>query len=690
MSYGLIYTVPFATLENIPCVVEIEKDGYTGKPAELIAGATPFTVDIDDEEYLYTPTRFSTAKLQIVGNDYLQSLFSTAYREYRVTFKKDGVITWCGFIKPELYTQDYTSETFVLEIECMSAMSVLEFIDYTTEGEGKEFVPLWRLLQRCISASYGLYPAVYIPHVYAKTKTEYATTGNVLERMIVSEQDFFDEDDKPMKLKEVLEEVCKFLGWTCVDWKGELYLVDVDHSGTYHRYNAALTTKTNTVINDLLVQNIGFAGSNHSLDILPGYNKVTVRCSNYPIGTLLPDEDYDELKELLSVDNEQSDHKRVCHSVFLRPNNWKCTMFKNGETLRNEDMESYKNEIPDMDGVSLMKYCIYDQENKDGQWVPSISDYNYSKVLRVRYPSSSNPINFKVGLYKVMTFKGAAATYSDGAIAIDGEIKIIEDGKLIPWDESLAGTGLNDIACQIRIGNKYYGNTDGYVSKGFSWSEDSNSFMYLLDNWNNAGGKDWIPIPNGKTLSMPYTGLKGIIIPTNVYLSGELEFTLISTNKKSALGGNRVGSGLLIQNFKVKYQKEDGLSQSDNNSDRTYENVLNENYINELDEIELKISSYNEDGACYSKVLLDGEYLTDNLYNVILGKEKRPEEMLITRIINHYSTTRIKLTQEIKNSQEIAPFTILSDTYLVGRKFINAGGSIDYKMGRFECVMIEV
>ena len=93
MSYGLIYTVPFATLENIPCVVEIEKDGYTGKPAELIAGATPFTVDIDDEEYLYTPTRFSTAKLQIVGNDYLQSLFSTAYREYRVTFKKDGVIT---------------------------------------------------------------------------------------------------------------------------------------------------------------------------------------------------------------------------------------------------------------------------------------------------------------------------------------------------------------------------------------------------------------------------------------------------------------------------------------------------------------------------------------------------------------------------------------------------------------------
>ena len=140
MSYGLIYTVPFATLDNIPCVVEIEKDGYEGVPTELTAGDTPFIIDIDSEEFLYTPTRFSTAKLQVVGSDYFQSLFSTAYKEFRVTLKKNGVITWCGFVKPELYTQDYTSKTFMLELECISAMSVLEFIDYTIEGDSKVFV----------------------------------------------------------------------------------------------------------------------------------------------------------------------------------------------------------------------------------------------------------------------------------------------------------------------------------------------------------------------------------------------------------------------------------------------------------------------------------------------------------------------------------------------------------------------
>ena len=69
MSYGLVYTVPFATLKGYQCVVEIEKEGYEGEPMELTAGGTPFTVDIEDEEFLYIPTRFSSAKLHIHNYD---------------------------------------------------------------------------------------------------------------------------------------------------------------------------------------------------------------------------------------------------------------------------------------------------------------------------------------------------------------------------------------------------------------------------------------------------------------------------------------------------------------------------------------------------------------------------------------------------------------------------------------------
>lgn len=691
MSYGLIYTVPFATLDNVPCVVEIEKEGYVGESIELIAGETPFTVDISDDEFLYTPTRFSTAKLQIVGSDYLRNLFSTAYQQYRVTFKKDGIITWCGFIKPELYTQDYTSETFVLEIECISAMSVLEFIDYTTEGDSKKFVSLWYILQRCISIAAGQYNSVIIPHVYASSKAAYSTGENVLEDMTLSEQDFFDEDDKPMKFKEVLEEVCKFLNWTCADWKGDLYFVDVDHYGVYHKYDRALMNKIDIQINEMTAQNIGFAGSNHSLDILPGYNKVTVKCSNYSVGQMLPEEDFNNLEELSTRDDKTTDNKKVCRSKFLYPDAWNCVLYKDGEIIDNKLLSSVKDIAPSLDGAMLMKYCVYDQEkDPNGNWIPKIHDYSFIDAIRIRFPIKGTPGAFNLINYKVLTFKGASATYMDCALGINATVKVIKDDNMLPWGNSAAGHGRNSIRCQIRIGNEYYGNHSGDQFYDFAWAEDPENFVILkLDSWNNDGKLEWLTLPNDKTLDMPYNGLSGLIVPIDRPISGEFEFNLFVYDRNGD-GSSGDMEGVIIKDFSVKIQNKDNVSKLDNNSDRTYENVLNENYINELDDIEFKISSYNEDGACYSKVMLGSDYLTDNLYNYILDETIRPEEMMITRCINHYSTTRIKLTQEIKERADISPNTRLSDTFLVSKKFINAGGSIDYKMNRFECIMIEV
>lgn len=689
--YGLIYTIPFATLDNTPCVVEIEKDGYTGASTELTAGATPFTAEIDSEEFLYTPTRFSTAKLQVVGNDYLQTLFSTEYREYRVTMKKDGVITWCGFIKPELYTQDYTSETFILEIECMSAMSVLEFIDYTTEGETKNFVSLWGLLQRCISTAAGRYRSIFIPHVYASSQAAYSTEENVLAGMTLSEQDFFDEDDKPMKLKEVLEEVCKFLNWTCADWKGDLYFVDVDHTGIYHQYDIGLENKVNAQVNELSVQDIGFAGANHSLDVLPGYNKVAVKCSNYVVGQMLQEEDFNNLKELSTTDDKTSDNKKVCRTVYLYPDSWNCLLYKDGSIINNNTLPSVKDIAPSLDGAMLVKYCVYEQEkDMNGAWKPTIHDYSFINAIRVRFPLKGTPGVFNLINYKILTFKGASATYMDCALGINATVKVIKDNDLLPWGNSAAGYGRNALRCQIRIGNQYYGNHFGDSFRDFTWEDDPMNFVILdLDSWNNDGKLEWLTIPNAKTLDMPYDGLSGLIVPIDRPISGEFEFNLL-TYTRAGDGSRADRAGIIIKDFSVKIQNKDSISKSDNSSDRTYENVLNENYINELDEIEFKISSYNDDGACYSKVMLGDDYLKDDLYNCILDDTIRPEEMMITRCINHYSTTRIKLTQEIKERADLSPITRLSDTFLVGKKFINAGGSIDYKMNRFECIMIEV
>ncbi len=108
------------------------------------------------------------------------------------------------------------------------------------------------------------------------------------------------------------------------------------------------------------------------------------------------------------------------------------------------------------------------------------------------------------------------------------------------------------------------------------------------------------------------------VIPINEILTGELELVIYSSyTYVFGAETNLHEFGFFLKGLKFIYQEADFTDTAKGNSDRYYENVLNEDYINELDEIEFKISSYNNDGACYSKVMLGDKYLEDNLYSAI-------------------------------------------------------------------------
>lgn len=612
----------------------------------------------------------------------MQQLFSVNYQQYRVTLLRDGVPVWCGFTKPELYTQDYTSETFVLEIECISAMSVLEFIDYTIEGESKEFVSIWRLLQRCISTAAGRYNSVYIPHVYSSSKEAYSVSENVLAEMTISEQNFFDEDDKPMKLKEVLEEICKFLNWTCVDWKGDLYFVDIDHSGIYHKYDITLLTKADVSINTFLVQNIGFAGSEHSLDILPGYNKVSVKCSNYPVGQIFPDEDLDKLKLYTSQDKQSGD--KVTAKRFYYPDAYRLFHYSpQGAALSDEQFETYKNNPDSLMGGMIIKRCEYKIVNGE----PNISNYNWENLIQVRRGTQKIGSNYTwLSRVPILTFKSQlpVAAYLDGAVAISCSVQVTENDDLSTDDKKR--NGYVRAWCEFSIGDYYYNGSE------FVNNSRKELFEIKFPLADIAGG-GFASIENTKKLSQPYDGLTGYVIelPKGKPLTGEVRFCMYPLQPQP---GNYTqffaGVGYYIKDLKMEYKRRNDLDDLTDNSDRTYENVLNENYINELDEIEFKISSYNNDGTCYSKVMLGNDYLRDNLYNCLLDKNIRPEELLITRCINQYKATKIGLTQIIKNVYDITPLTRLTDRFMIGKVFVIAGGDIDYYANSFRCKMIEL
>lgn len=710
MKYGLIYKVPFATLENVPCVVEIEKEGYSGKVTELIPASSPFTVEIGDEEFLYTPTRFSTAVIRIVGSDYLQSLFSTAYQEYRVTFKKSNAVVWCGFIKPELYTQDYSSAIFELELECMSGMSTLEYIDYKQNGDNRKFVSLWDLLKTCISSANSQYTAIYVPHIYAQNAEDYTAGINVLENMTVSEQDFFDEEDKPMKLKEVLEEVCKFLNWTCVDWKGELYFVDNDHVGEFYEYRPDTFVKMGASTPKFHnVQRIGFAGAGHSLDILPGYNKVTVKCSNYPVGELIPDLfDSSLLTPLIKTRPfyRKTDGDKFSYFVKYYINKRFLNIFSDKDSLQpvNIDLETLgsnaDSSIINNIGSLISKQAKYRWE--DG--TPSSLNFEDTLIIGMglgnkTYASLTDMTLF---LNKDVPVLRIDPDYLIETIIspLEGLNYLLLCGQYFQSDNLYTnpaqggdGTWNNtagDNCCKfkLKIGNKYW--------TGSTWSEQESKFYIKCGGYGKSKiWYEWNDFGNNVTYDMGIDS-KGYAIPIKPEdkLFGKIELTVLRPLPNNYGEGGRIKRYpyyTFIRNLKLQLYSGTTQAEEDTTySDRIYENVVNENFINELDEIEFKISSYNNDGACYSKVMLGESYLTDNLYSALEGKMVRPEEQLIRRIIKRYSAPRIKLTQVIKATPDLTPLSRLYDNFMVNKIFINAGGTIDYKMNQFEYIMIEV
>lgn len=708
MSYGLIYTLPFASKDGKVYEVKIEREGYTGKVTELKGQTSPFTATIDSEEFIYTPTRFSTATMAIFGGDYLQDLFSTDYRMHRITLYANGVAVWCGFIKPELYTQDYSSDKFNLEINCYSAMSVLEFVEYKQAGEERGFVSLWSLLKKCVEESRGLYTAIYIPHVYSVSQSEYNNWNNPLESMMVSEQNFFDEDDNPMSLKEVLEEIMKLMNWTCADWNGELFFIDVDNEdGEYYKYTSEMSSYTQVQADGINVQDIGFAGNDHTLDILPGYNKASIRCSNYPVGDALPKIDFDDFEDIGTVEDSYTNLFR--RFVWKRPNNEKILMnafqynYLGDKTPHPIDISKEK-ELFESGQKSQITGAIpqnYDFIEKDESGNPSRVDWEYKERIVIPLSPNQKDVIFQnPGEYELIKIKGVPSVYnSEGVFAINFSTEVARityyNGNQVYADRIKS----YDFRFKLRIGNNYYhGRSDG----SYYWDNNPDynpSYPNNLEiNWKGEAAQGSADISKyegtydlitSRTLNDGLDGLKGYIIklPDDRIIAGDLELIIYAPRVEMAFTPTL--ETMYLNSFELNYQKYKDYGKDDDNSDRIYENIVNENYINELDEIEFKISSYNDDGACYSKVTMNNEYLTNNLYCGITASSVRPEEFLIRRIVDHYSAPKIKLTQVIKNAN-IKPYTVLSDKYSVNKKYINAGGDIDYRKNRFNCIMIEI
>lgn len=683
--------MPFTNVDGEALTVQILEDGGTGSPVELTGGTPPFIVDVNDEDFLYTPTRFSGATLKLVGSDYLQKLFSTQYQKFKVNLVKAGSVIWTGFITPELYSQDYDNSLFELEIECISALSTLEYIDFKQEGAT---VSLLGIIKKCITESKGDFRAVYIPNVYTSS----------LDGITVSTANFIDEDGKAMTLKECLEEVCKFLNWTVTEYDGCIYFIDMDYikaGKTSYTNILTSTTTTTTLSSTINLRDIPSKGNSNLLSILGGYNKAIVIDSDYEVDS---DILYPELElnlsggELFKFEKTKDDtiYKKEYYNSNLELFNY--VLSNNSYTTYDKPFNTDKQSA----GAVAMRKTSYGKTE-------ALSKYSWQEMIEIKQKSAiildnSAPYYLYKDIYHngeeikndpfilnypAIKCKGNELSYlvfdPDIKLCINFDIYLTTDKDGFEGD--FKPTGLTSvpklfIPMQLRIGDHYY--------NGSSWVTDSNTiFKVSTTATPNNYVNTWLQVYNYNDPELNVPDLNGYIVSFKSITTGDIELTIYNPaiNPYSTPVFENPIESFFIRNIEISTQRVNASKSDSTKQDTKYENVVNEGFINALDDIEFKITSKNESELSYSKAM-DGNSILDVLTNNIDNNSEKPEKLLIQRIINQYKQPKIKLVQVIK--PDIPPYSKVTDSYLSGKQFVFTGGRINYEDNSIECNLIEL
>ena len=422
------------------------------------------------------------------------------------------------------------------------------------------------------------------------------------------------------------------------------------------------------------------------------YKKIAVKCSDYEYTKL-----FNELEDniITSIDNYETQNykKGVTFRRETKQDTFRVHQYLiNGSTLT-EVTGSTPNVKPA--GCKTIQMCSYGEDD-----IPN--KLNFENMFEVRLFSglnydSSNKLLDEFTNPKIITlYKNTPALVLSSAYKIGIDFKLrYNDKERLPAnekendDDKVSTSSLLNgwyLPVQIKLGDKYYDNeVNGWVSNPFicKLTTDLDKKKHFTFDWLNA--KD----TNDYTQKVG--NLSGHIIDLNSRNIGKLEITVYCPIQEQDKYNHRY---IYIKDLSVKVQRIEDIKKTDYSiSDTLYENTVNEDYVNELDDIELKLTSNNSSELALSRVAITNQTGTynnlpvDSITNKVGYSAMKLEELLINRIINQYKNQKISLNCNLNYNNNILPYTIITE---YGKRYMICGGEIDFNYNTYITNLIEI
>lgn len=251
------YIIQFRSLRG-STDYELAIGGGSGTAIKLKGGAQPFTTEEDSDEDPFKPVRTQTGYFRIVDDNYdaegnnmgdgwWKDLIPATDTERPVTLYNGSTVIWQGFMQAQNFGGTLYGNPQEREFPVQCILSVLGTYKASTSESGmKNFAWLlkWLLVDNLPSAQR---PTAFYVQGGADARAWLLKRFDWMNFM----REVEDNDiESAYSHYDILEDMCKFWGWTCRVYRKSVYLMCVDDSTERNRMLTLDQTSLGQLAND--------------------------------------------------------------------------------------------------------------------------------------------------------------------------------------------------------------------------------------------------------------------------------------------------------------------------------------------------------------------------------------------------------------------------------------------------------
>lgn len=686
MAYQKKYYFQFIKLKtNQVHVVELwQNTEATITAQEVKTTLPPFVVEMPEIDNKFQVVRGTGCQINLLSEtnfQFFNGLYHVEPTEFMVKHYIDDSINWLGYLNAEMITEpydiDFNYQVSITGNDGFSLMDRFSFIQVSEENY-TGIKSKWELLQ-IVFDKIGL-PFTDLRVSLSTTFADFSgdTDKTILHESYIDCANFYDEDNKPMSLRQVVESILAPYAAFIRAEAGHIYISDIhtlasQSSITYKVFNYSTFAYSGFVAipNVKAVSTIGYKGTGQNIEVSGGINRQVVVYSPYPFKSVI-DNSLVTLDEFETIPASYSTKNGYFYKTLENNSNIEIDFAKQVSLNPTTFEASYYNATDENKANVYLRFPRYGGVNSV-----------------VAYTKTNPYISISSGVIGVL----------DNALRyphfwIDAEIllktKTNPYAPNDPFDSNQQDKGIKRffLNCRLKVGT-YYFNPSSYPF----WSTTPSNFFIEtrvegVDIFDNRFVKLGI-IDNsfsaviGHLFTDPEFNIYGNVvfeIWSEFKSSRSTDLASITTNSTDI-------QEIWIKNLSINVRDGYGNELADN--DVEYIGLLDKTFQNEGQKITLTTGTdiaYADKAKIMSK---SGTNYTSIKGWTRAGQSFKIEELLLGSVSSNYRAGFVTLSN-MKINNSISLNNVITDSYLGSKKLMIKSAMVNYHDNMIDCSLVEI